>query len=81
MAVRRRLTEPPPKSPGAVAGESAAGEETATMLRSHCGLRGGEMRPDRIEFDQLSRCARMAAVVECDFQAPSLRRVLDWERR
>ena len=38
-AVRRRLTEPPPKSPGTVAGESAAGEETATMLRRHCGLR------------------------------------------
>ena len=38
-AVRRRLSEPPPKSPGTVAGESAAGEETATMLRRHCGLR------------------------------------------
>jgi hypothetical protein len=38
-AVRRRLTEPPPKSPGTVAGESAAGEETATMLRRHYGLR------------------------------------------
>lgn len=38
-AVRRRLTEPPPKSPGTVAGESAAGEETATMLRRHFGLR------------------------------------------
>jgi hypothetical protein len=36
-AVRRRLTEPPPKSPGTVAGESAAGEETATMLRRHFG--------------------------------------------
>ena len=38
-AVRRRLTEPPPKSPGTVAGESAAGEETATMLRRHFGQR------------------------------------------
>ncbi len=38
MAVRRRLTEPPPKSPGTVAGESAAGEETATMVRRHFGL-------------------------------------------
>lgn len=39
MGCSQEAHRTPPKSPGTVAGESAAGEETATMLRRHYGLR------------------------------------------
>jgi hypothetical protein len=71
-AVRRRLTEPPPKSPGTVAGESAAGEETATMLRRQFGLRRAKCVLIGSNSTGHLGGVRTNGVVERDFQRPSL---------